>query len=432
MAKHLHEFRDPVHIFVRVESNERRLVDSAPFQRLRHIHQLALTNLVYPGATHKRFEHSLGVMELAGRVFDVVTSEYNQTEASRQVVPVKTELDVWRRTLRMAALFHDVGHLPFSHAAEDSLPAGWNHERITAEIIRSDEMKPLWREAMVDPERVTKLALGPKSYRSCGSEEFSAWETILSEIIVGDAFGVDRMDYLLRDSYHAGVAYGRFDHFRLIDTLRILAPQEGEPALGVESGGIHSAEALLLARYFMYSQLYFHPIRRVYDFHLRGFLKAWLPEGFPTDASGHLARTDNDVFVEIYKADQDERHAGHRHARAISRRDHFREIYRRIPADQAVNPRAADSVAKAATAKFGVDFIHMSSYTEKGKKFDFPVEMPDKRVASSLEMSTVLAAIPVVIAEFVFADPAIRDEAQQWLQANRPTIIAPREEDALS
>ncbi len=89
---------------------------------------------------------------------------------------------------------------------------------------------------------------------------------------------MDRVDYLLRDSHHAGVAYGKFDHYRLIDTLRILPPAQSnenegfqEPALGVEEGGIQSAEALMLARYFMYSQVYFHPVRRIYDIHTEGF-----------------------------------------------------------------------------------------------------------------------------------------------------------------
>ena len=83
MSKHVHEIRDPIHIFVRLDSDERAVVDSRPFQRLRHIHQLALTYLLYPAATHKRFEHSLGVMELAGRVFDVVTNPVNVTDEFR-------------------------------------------------------------------------------------------------------------------------------------------------------------------------------------------------------------------------------------------------------------------------------------------------------------------------------------------------------------
>src|ERR1700730_4830461 len=121
MTKHIHEIRDPIHVFVRLDSDEREVLNSEPFQRLRHIHQLAMSYLVYPGATHRRFEHSLGVMELAGRVFDVITTPANVTsDSAREVIPGNaTDLGYWRRVVRMAALCHDIGHLPFSHAAED-------------------------------------------------------------------------------------------------------------------------------------------------------------------------------------------------------------------------------------------------------------------------------------------------------------------------
>src|SRR5215216_5776959 len=114
-----HEVRDPIHVFVRLDSNERKVLNSHPFQRLRYIHQLALTYLVYPGATHRRFEHSLGVMELAGRVYDVVTAPNNvRHDSVRKIVP-QSDFDraYWRRVIRMAALCHDIGHLAFSHAA---------------------------------------------------------------------------------------------------------------------------------------------------------------------------------------------------------------------------------------------------------------------------------------------------------------------------
>ena len=127
MKKNSHEIRDAIHVFVRLDSDERMVLDSRPFQRLRHIHQLALTHLVYPGATHKRFEHSLGVMELAERVFRVITAKENIDDAVREVIQGgEDQLTYWRRVLRMAALCHDIGHLPFSHAAEETLlPEGW-------------------------------------------------------------------------------------------------------------------------------------------------------------------------------------------------------------------------------------------------------------------------------------------------------------------
>src|SRR5436853_514966 len=147
------------------------------------------------------------------------------------------------------------------------------------------------------------------------------------------------MDYLLRDSHHAGVAYGRFDHHRLVDTLRILpvAPsgEDGgsrETALGVEEGGIQSAEALMLARYFMYSQVYFHPVRRIYDVHLMEFLREWLPDGaFPTAVDQHLRLTDNEVTAALLEAAFDPSKVGHTHACRIILREHFKVLYERNP-----------------------------------------------------------------------------------------------------
>src|SRR5437588_3761912 len=271
VPQRVHEVRDPIHVFIHYDDDEQALIDSAPFQRLRYVHQLALSYLVYPGATHKRFEHSLGVMDLASRIYDVVTRHDRVTDVS-DVVPTAgsdpREHSYWRSTLRMAALCHDIGHLPFSHAAEDDLlPDGWDHERITWEIIHSDVLASVWNSIVPkpDPDHVGKLALGPAKVEKLRlGLSFNTWEAILAEIIVGDVFGADRMDYLLRDSHHAGVAYGRFDHYRLIDTLRILPRSQDDsqqPTLGIELGGLQSAESLLWARYFMYTPLYFHPVR---------------------------------------------------------------------------------------------------------------------------------------------------------------------------
>ena len=168
-------------------------------------------------------------------------------------------------------------------------------------------MADIWKEIDVQPEHVAKLAIGPKKSKAYMGVELDVWESILSEIITGDVFGADRMDYLLRDSYHTGVAYGKFDHHRLIDTMRIL-PKEGtddsqEPVLGVEEGGLESAAALLLARYFVFSQIYFHPVRLIYDHHLVDFLKASLDGGmFPIDYEEHLKYTDNEVISAMLSA----------------------------------------------------------------------------------------------------------------------------------
>ena len=432
VSKHYHELRDPVHIFVHFDSDERKVVDSRPLQRLRHIHQLALTYLIYPGATHRRFEHCLGVMELAGRVFDVVTSQDNVTDRIRESLPeIKKPnvLQYWRRVLRMAALCHDVGHLPFSHAAErELLPSNWDHERLTREIIYSPEMQEIWGQ-LTPPLRaddIVRVALGPAKAKDL---KFTVWETILSEIIVGDAFGVDRIDYLLRDSHHAGVAYGKFDHHRLIDTLRILpSPDTEEPALGVEEGGLQSAEALLWARYLIYVQVYLHPVRRIYDIHLRDFLKAWLDKGrFLTNIEAHLRMTDNEVTSALLAAARSKRSAGHDPASRIVKREHFKKLYERNPLDVQENSEAASAIFKAAEQEFGSDNLRFDQYPAKGGGHDFPVLLSDNRIVRSGAASAVLLKVPPIAAEFIFVAPDKRDKAMAWIEMNRKSIITRRE-----
>ena len=345
-----HEIRDPVHGFIRLDSDERAVLDSKPVQRLRNVHQLAMEYLVYPGATHKRFEHSLGVMELASRVYDTITRSDLVHDKIRRLFRDYIENDdqrrYWRRVLRMAALCHDIGHLPFSHAAEaELLPKKWTHETITVELIRSPEMREIWQRVTppLTTEHVAKLAVGPAKLQS---GEFSDWEAVLSEVIVGDAFGVDRMDYLLRDSLHTGVGYGRFDHYRLIDSLRILPKDDNseEPTLGLERGGIGSAEALRLARYWMFDQVYFHQVRRAYDIHLKDFLRGWLSDGrFTTDADAFLGLTD----IEVLAGMRQEAKNGSEHAQRIIDRKHFRAVYAWDREDLKVNAEPGMTIGLA-------------------------------------------------------------------------------------
>jgi HD superfamily phosphohydrolase len=373
-------------------------------------------------------------MELASRVFDVVTAQPHRHKATTNIYPeVEDELRYWRRVLRMAALCHDIGHLPFSHAAEQELlPEGWDHERLTVALIRSKDMQRIWSSLRppLDPEHIAKLAVGPKKMREAS---FTDWEAILAEIIVGDAFGVDRIDYLLRDSHHSGVAYGKFDHYRLVDCLRVLPKSyEGsaEPALGIQDGGLHTAEALLLARYFMYTQVYFHSVRRIYNIHLQDFMRAWLGQhGYPVDLEGHLNLTDNEALVEIRKAAQSKDHPGHDHARRIVERDHFRILYQRNPEDFRKNPDAASAIFKAACEKFPTEALRFDSRKEKGESLVFPVETKDGRIASSLETSDVLENLPLAAVDFVFIDRAHLDAAREWLDENRDNIIEKAEED---
>jgi uncharacterized protein len=425
--KHSHEFRDPVHTFITVRTDERKVIDSRPFQRLRHIHQLALTYLVYPGATHKRFEHSLGVMELASKIYDIVTKTENIFDDSvRNILPDEQARSYWKSVLRMAALCHDLGHLPFSHAAEQELlPNGYDHEHLTKAIILCPEMQDIWTSMTppLTPEHIVKLAVGPKS-----DLQLDTWETILAEIIIGDALGADRMDYLLRDSYHAGVAYGTFDHHRLINTLRILPTeyeQSDEPALGLEAGGLESSEGLMIARHFMYKQVYLHHIRRVYDIHLKDFLTSWLPGGrFSTGIKAHLQISDVEVLSAIRKAYENFKSPHHQLATRIQCRKHFRRFYEATSSDKEGGKLVPGKIlVEEAQAKFGEEMIRHDYMPPKIAAPMFPVKRYDGKIESSLKLSQILARMPEIEVDNLYCDASIVDEAIKWRDENKTTLL---------
>ena len=331
----------------------------------------------------------------------------------------------------MAALCHDIGHLPFSHAAEKLLPKSWDHEKISVEIIKSPEMRAIW-ESMTPPlhaEHIAKIAVGQKVLKQ---ESFTDWEAILSEIIVGNAFGADRIDYLLRDSHHAGVEYGKFDHHRLLDTIRILPnphPQSEEPVLGVQAGGVQSVQALLLARYFMYSQVYFHPVRRIYDNHLIDFLKKWLPGGvFPTSPEEIQNFTDIDATNAILEAAKNPSQPGHDPARRIVKREHFKLIYTRNSSDVRKYPDPGTAIANSLEKKYGKENVHRDKYPGKDDVTDVNVLGSDGRVTLESEL---FESIPMLVVDKVYINPQKEEDAKGWLKNEIDNILceAPKEED---
>lgn len=422
MAKLENEVRDAVHGFIRFNSIEKEIIDTAPVQRLRHINQLALTCFVYPGATHKRFEHSLGVMDLAGKVFDVVCKSAldDSSVLGRLGVELKDSRfnQTWRQTIRIAALLHDVGHLPFSHGAEkELLPDGWNHERLTADIITQSEIADILSKYKIDVADVVKLACDPRK----SGHALSEWEAILNEMITGDTFGVDRMDYLLRDSVHTGAPYGRFDPLRLIDSLTIVVdPDSSTSALAIEEGGLHGAEALLLARYFMYTQVYFHDVRRVYDKHLQQFIAKWRPDGkLPTDWREYRQLTDNEVWAAIYESFRSEESPTHAEAARIIRREHYRTVYTRNLADDERYPALWNELEEGLVSRFGDRILADRHVTKRSDPASFPVRTENGDIANSLALSNVLLKLPPATFGYIFADQSVYDDAYKWVQEKR-------------
>jgi HD superfamily phosphohydrolase len=224
--------KDPVHGYVEVEDYALALLDSPVLQRLRYIRQLGFSYLVYPGANHTRFEHSLGTMYLA----DVACRKFGLSDAERTLVTA-------------AALIHDVGHGPFSHASEPVLEQVLHRTHDDIEGIVHEQAGDVLRQHGIDPDEICAVVNGHHA---------------LSGIIHGD-LDVDRMDYLLRDAYYTGAPYGTVDAQRLIRNL--IRTDDG---IVLDENGINAAESLLIARTLMRPTVYFHHVSRIGEsmFHL--------------------------------------------------------------------------------------------------------------------------------------------------------------------
>lgn len=234
--------RDPVHGSIRLDGWVVPLVDHKEFQRLRRIQQLGTANLVYPGANHRRFEHSLGAYHLAGRLAEALALE---------------EADAL--TVRAGALLHDVGHGPFSHAFEELMKEeGRRHEEISIELVEWGPMADLLRQGGISPPAVAELIMGKGP---------------LAKLVSGPV-DADRMDYLLRDAHYTGVRSSA-DPDRL---LRVLERHD-EHGVVLRESGILSAEALLTMRFLMYPAVYLHHSVRASESMLLASIRAAVQAG---------------------------------------------------------------------------------------------------------------------------------------------------------
>ena len=216
--------RDPIHDYIELDDLALALIETPQMQRLRRIRQLGFSNLVYPGANHTRFEHSLGVYHLAKHL-------------------VKQVVEQQRNELLAAALLHDIGHGPFSHATEDLIMryTRKSHEDIE-EFLRKGEVSDILKDYSLSPSAIAAHIRG----------ETDPGQIIHSEI------DVDRMDYLVRDAHYTGVAFGLIDHVRLIHELKF-----NENRLVLNIRGLQAAESLLVSRFLMHPTVYFHHVSRI-------------------------------------------------------------------------------------------------------------------------------------------------------------------------
>ncbi|MDQ8164370.1 MAG: HD domain-containing protein [Gemmatimonadota bacterium] len=227
--------RDTLWGSVTVDPVAARLLDTPPMQRLRYVRQLGLAHLVYPGATHSRFEHAVGAYHLARRALA------NLREAGALASLSADEPAV----IACAALLHDVGHYPFSHALEE---IGAPHHEVLSEwlVTRGPVAEVLRSEIAADaPERIFSLICGKSASPLQG--------------LISGSYDLDKIDYLRRDSLLCGVPYGMIDEGRLIQAMRLLRdPQSGKLAIGIAAKGLAAVESLLFAKYQMYRNVYWH------------------------------------------------------------------------------------------------------------------------------------------------------------------------------
>jgi uncharacterized protein len=255
--------RDPVHGLVAFEAEEEQilvaLLETAEIQRLRRIRQLGFTSLSYPGADHTRFSHSVGTAHVMGRFLNRFRDLHEELPFWQRITTERA------REALAAALLHDLGHGPFSHLFENALESGPRHEEWSCRIVldpSTEVNRVLVRFDSALPRRIADLI--------CGRHEVP----FLGRIVSG-TFDADRCDYLLRDAYFTGVDYGRFDLEWLLRSLRLGLSQDGQvPQLLIDgTKGLPAIESFVLARLFMFQQVYFHKASRASEWMLTKILQ---------------------------------------------------------------------------------------------------------------------------------------------------------------
>lgn len=277
------EIRDPVHGSIELSDAETQVIDSPEYQRLRQIKQLGFSEFSFPGATHNRYLHSIGVTHLAGQVFDQLFKPARFTQALTEAQRLRL-----RQVTKLAALLHDIGHGPLSHTTEDVMPslkelnvavyqtrpahlqaaqsARANHEDYTIKFLTDSPLTLVLRQAFADFSPVHVACLIDKTLPS--PDDFFVihgvdYRPVLSQIVSSE-LDCDRMDYLERDSFFCGTNYGKFDLPWMIGSLTTHL-QEGQLFLAINRRALYTFDDFLLSRHHMHLMVYTHHKSIIYE-----------------------------------------------------------------------------------------------------------------------------------------------------------------------
>lgn len=364
------EVKDPVHGEIELNSAEVAVLDSAAYQRLRSIKQLGFSEFSFPGATHNRYLHSLGVCYLAGRAFDSIFKNFEfSSDALRKRL---------RQTTRLAALLHDIGHGPLSHTTEDVMPRlkelklkayalkkkvpdgerQANHEDYTIKFITDSSLTKVLQDNFSDipPMAVASLVdtqlPAPEGFFNDGDWDF---RPVLSQIISSE-MDVDRMDYLGRDAYFCGTNYGKVELNWLISNLTV-HPENGVLHLGLNRRALYTFDDFLLARHHMHLMVYFHHKSIIFEEMLGRYLTSEDCTFFlPADIEEYIQCTDHSLFQHLEKVDNP-------WARRIAERRPYRMLFE-FHSDQQTD--RSQKIASALEAE-GIHVIQASAQARLSK-----------------------------------------------------------------
>ncbi|MDX2151474.1 MAG: HD domain-containing protein [Bryobacteraceae bacterium] len=242
--------RDPIHGFIRLSSDEADIVETPVFQRLRGIRQLAMANMVYPGALHTRFDHTLGVFHVTSLLCKVF--KFSPEDS---------------RLVRLSALLHDLGHGPFSHVSEGALDFFADRTKLEGRLQGASQSKihELLTQDLLRTDKQLNDLIGKSTINKIVSLLSHGYgEKVLKEVVSGP-LDADKQDYLLRDSYFCGVKYGVFDLQQLHRELQVVDDPSQGKQLMIHSDGVHALEQFVLAKYYLTAQVYSHRVRLITD-----------------------------------------------------------------------------------------------------------------------------------------------------------------------